>query len=265
MVQHSELALLCRGIEPQRVALPDAVFHLIVFGRHVAGTTGETMRAQDWRRHRSNARVGAFCYASFAFCCPTALGAAGLFTAAPEIASVGSVLDGGALGLHHVTVDVARYPWSSIGKLFNSVGGACTAVVIAPDQVLTAAHCLYAFRTQRWLRADAIHFLLGYSARRLQPARSRRANQHRAGLRSVGRGPHGSIRLGGPEPRCAAPGPRPAAPGRRCPAAAGRYDRHRRVRPGPRLSHDGRYALPARPDPRERQAVVARLRDSARR
>ncbi len=60
-------------------------------------------------------------------------------------------------------MDVARYPWSSIGKLFNSVGGACTAVVIAPDRVLTAAHCLYSFRTQRWLRADAIHFLLGYS------------------------------------------------------------------------------------------------------
>ncbi len=76
---------------------------------------------------------------------------------------MGSVLDGGSLGLHHVTVDVSRYPWSSIGKLFNSVGGACTAVVIAPDQVLTAAHCLYSFRTQRWLRADAIHFLLGYA------------------------------------------------------------------------------------------------------
>ncbi len=75
---------------------------------------------------------------------------------------MGSSLGGGAIGRHHATVDVERYPWSSIGKLYNSVGGACTAVVIAPDRVLTAAHCLYAFRTRRWLRADAIHFLLGY-------------------------------------------------------------------------------------------------------
>ncbi len=121
------------------------------------------MRAQDWRRHRSNAGRGAFCYVIFAFCCSTALGAAGLPAAASEIACQAPVPDGGSTGLHHETVDVARYPWSSIGKLFNSVGGACTAVVIAPDRVLTAAHCLYSFRTQRWLRADAIHFLLGYS------------------------------------------------------------------------------------------------------
>ncbi len=86
--------------------------------------------------------------------------AAGPSGHAPDIGIVSPNL--GAIGRHHATVDVERYPWSSIGKLFNSVGGACTAVVIAPDRVLTAAHCLYAFRTRRWLRADAIHFLLGY-------------------------------------------------------------------------------------------------------
>ena len=105
--------------------------------------------------------MGALFCVSLAVCCPTALRATGSFIAAPAIATMGLV-GGGPVG-HHVTVDVARYPWSSIGKLFNSVGGACTAVVIAPDQVLTAAHCLYAFRTRRWLRADAIHFLLGYT------------------------------------------------------------------------------------------------------
>ena len=106
--------------------------------------------------------MSALCCASLAVCSPTALHAAGPFTVAPDIASRGPA-GGGPVGRHHVTVDVERYPWLSIGKLFNSVGGACTAVVIAPDQVLTAAHCLYAFRTQRWLRADAIHFLLGYA------------------------------------------------------------------------------------------------------
>lgn len=73
------------------------------------------------------------------------------------------VSSGEASQIHHATVDANAYPWSSIGKLFNSVGGSCTGAVIAPDKVLTAAHCLYAFRTRRFLPPDAIHFLLGYA------------------------------------------------------------------------------------------------------
>ena len=40
---------------------------------------------------------------------------------------------------HHEVVDADAYPWSAVGKLFNSIGGACTAAAIAPDKVLTAA------------------------------------------------------------------------------------------------------------------------------
>ncbi len=64
---------------------------------------------------------------------------------------------------HHALVDADSYPWSAVGKLFNSIGGACTAAAIAPDKVLTAAHCLYAFRTRRYLQPESIHFLLGYA------------------------------------------------------------------------------------------------------
>ena len=64
---------------------------------------------------------------------------------------------------HRAIVDADLYPWSAVGKLFNSIGGACTAAAIAPDKVLTAAHCLYAFRTHRFLQPDSIHFLLGYA------------------------------------------------------------------------------------------------------
>lgn len=64
---------------------------------------------------------------------------------------------------HHVPVDADTYPWSAVGKLFNSIGGSCTAAAVAPDKVLTAAHCLYAFRTHRFLRPESIHFLLGYA------------------------------------------------------------------------------------------------------
>jgi protease YdgD len=63
---------------------------------------------------------------------------------------------------HHAAVDPRTFPWSSVVKLFNSVGGACTGAVLAGDRVLTAAHCLYGFRTHRFLPADAIHVLIGY-------------------------------------------------------------------------------------------------------
>ncbi len=64
---------------------------------------------------------------------------------------------------HHRVVDADTYPWSAVGKLFNSIGGSCTAAAIAPDRVLTAAHCLYAFRTRHFLQPESIHFLLGYA------------------------------------------------------------------------------------------------------
>ena len=83
----------------------------------------------------------------------------------PASATVQSASTGRDAGSapHHAVVDADRYPWSAVGKLFNSIGGACTAAAISPDKVLTAAHCLYAFRTHRFLEADAIHFLLGYA------------------------------------------------------------------------------------------------------
>jgi protease YdgD len=70
--------------------------------------------------------------------------------------------DAAGRSVHHLSVDANVYPWSSVGKIFNSVGGACTGFVVAPDKVLTAGHCVYAFRTRKFLPPDAIHFLLGY-------------------------------------------------------------------------------------------------------
>jgi protease YdgD len=66
------------------------------------------------------------------------------------------------IDVHREAVDVSQYPWSAIGKLYNETGGACTAVIVDRDKVLTAAHCVYNFRTRQFIRAEFLHFLVGY-------------------------------------------------------------------------------------------------------
>jgi protease YdgD len=60
------------------------------------------------------------------------------------------------------TVDANAYPWTAIAKLNNGIGGACTAVLIAPDVALTAAHCLYNRASKRFLPAESFHLVFGY-------------------------------------------------------------------------------------------------------
>src|SRR4051812_36223333 len=83
-----------------------------------------------------------------------------LMLATANGASSGAVT--GPLDQHRTAVDELRYPWSSIGKLFNETGSSCSGVVIARDKILTAAHCLYNARTRRFIPAEALHFLVGY-------------------------------------------------------------------------------------------------------
>jgi protease YdgD len=83
-----------------------------------------------------------------------------LMLAAANSARSGTAI--GPLELHREAVDELRYPWSSIGKLFNETGASCSGVVIARDKILTAAHCLFNARTRRFIPAEALHFLVGY-------------------------------------------------------------------------------------------------------
>jgi len=87
-----------------------------------------------------------------------------LLLAAFNILMLG-VADGGPivpLGIHREDVDVSRYPWTAIGKLYNETGGSCSGVVISHEKILTAAHCVFNFRTRRFIPAAALHFLVGY-------------------------------------------------------------------------------------------------------
>jgi len=67
---------------------------------------------------------------------------------------------------HREDVDVSRHPWSAIGALYNGTGSSCTAVIVARDRIVTAAHCVYNERTRRFLPPDSLHFLAGYRSGR---------------------------------------------------------------------------------------------------
>ena len=88
-----------------------------------------------------------------------------LVAAIPSLTVVAVAMDQNASEPRREIVDINTYPWSSIGKIgisAISVRSTCTASVIGPQQILTAAHCLYLKRTAHFVSASEIHFLLGY-------------------------------------------------------------------------------------------------------
>lgn len=59
-------------------------------------------------------------------------------------------------------VEGLDWPWSAVVKVNRHTGGFCTGVLIAPDKVATAAHCLWLSRTGNWLRPEALHVVQNY-------------------------------------------------------------------------------------------------------
>ncbi len=78
---------------------------------------------------------------------------------------IGAVLAAliGRVNCHELLpVDINDYPWSSIGKLYNRAGEACTGAIVSLTEAVTAAHCLYNPRTRILLQAESLHFLIGF-------------------------------------------------------------------------------------------------------
>ena len=61
--------------------------------------------------------------------------------------------------------DIRKSPWAAIGQV-NVKGyrrrGACTGTLVAPNAVITAAHCLRDPRTRAPARARRVHFVIGH-------------------------------------------------------------------------------------------------------
>lgn len=77
-----------------------------------------------------------------------------------------------------VLVNGAHKPWQAIGKIYTAELALCTGVLITPNQVLTAAHCIWNKNTNKAIDNQHIEFVTGYHRERFLAERSVRHVHH---------------------------------------------------------------------------------------
>lgn len=149
-----------------RFSLPASLGGKRFYGVLLAGADrrGPRRHAQDrvirrQRRRRRSARTGFQALAvGFALAVLALMLLAGLVQA-DEIKS-------GIVGVEGADdrspIEKEEWPWIALGRINREIGGHCTGVLIASNLVLTAAHCLYNFKDQRWAIPMEVHFVAGY-------------------------------------------------------------------------------------------------------
>jgi len=75
---------------------------------------------------------------------------------------VSALATGGAGMDRRMTSPAEQSGWSAVGRLNVTGQGYCTATLVAPDLVLTAAHCVMNPRTGVPVRPETLHFLPGF-------------------------------------------------------------------------------------------------------
>jgi len=68
-----------------------------------------------------------------------------------------------------IRVDPDAIPWRAVGKFQVAIvnfRASCTATLVSPSTVLTAAHCLFNRRTRRYYSPGSLHFVVGYNSGR---------------------------------------------------------------------------------------------------
>ncbi|WP_050927931.1 trypsin-like serine peptidase [Aestuariivita boseongensis] len=65
-------------------------------------------------------------------------------------------------GLQSLETSDAGRGWEAVGRLDINGKGFCTGALIAPDLVLTAAHCLFDTRSKARVSPDSIQFMAGW-------------------------------------------------------------------------------------------------------
>tara|TARA_R110002095_G_scaffold5415_1_gene12306 strand:- start:270 stop:1085 length:816 start_codon:yes stop_codon:yes gene_type:complete len=71
-----------------------------------------------------------------------------------------------------VLVNGSHKPWQAIGKIYTANLALCTGVLISPNRVLTAAHCIWNKNTNKAIDNQHLEFVTGYHRERFLAERS---------------------------------------------------------------------------------------------